>query len=84
MSRTPKVVEAAVAAIMSAQLTPTEHLLLKDLVANAVDADQVARYILELIEQNSDQSTENVLRSLTGTGACWLLNVGYPSQHEKS
>lgn len=64
MSRTPKVVEAAVAAIMSAQLTPTEHLLLKDLVANAVDADQIARYILELIEQNSDQSIENVLRSL--------------------
>ncbi|KAF2490044.1 hypothetical protein BU16DRAFT_518730 [Lophium mytilinum] len=64
MPRTSKVVDAAVAAIMSAQLTPTEHLLLKDLVANAVDADQVARYILGLIEQNSDQSTDNVLRSL--------------------
>ncbi|KAI5787315.1 hypothetical protein EDC01DRAFT_661395 [Geopyxis carbonaria] len=64
MPQTSKAVDAAVAAILSADLTPTEHQLLHDLVLDAVDSDHIARYILELIEQNSNESIENVLRTL--------------------
>jgi hypothetical protein len=42
MSPSINVVETALKTITSAQLTPTEHLLLKDFVQSAVDPSRAA------------------------------------------
>lgn len=64
MSQTLATAEAALACIASARLTPTEHLLLKDLVESAVDSNRVAEHILRRIEKNPNKTTEENLRFL--------------------
>ncbi|KKZ68518.1 hypothetical protein EMCG_05802 [[Emmonsia] crescens] len=53
----------ALSAIRSANLTPTEHLLLSEFVNQAVDTERAARYVLYWIE-SSCQTVEEALRSL--------------------
>lgn len=64
MAQTPTAVEEALACIASAQLTPTEHLLLKDLVESAVDPNSIAQHILQTVESNRPMMTEVTLRLL--------------------
>lgn len=64
MSQDINVVETALETIASAQLTPTEHLLLKDFVQNAVDPRCAAQHVLQRIESYPGKSTEGALRDL--------------------
>lgn len=57
-------VEAALAAIASASLTPTEHLLLKSFVKEAVDPSYAALHILQILDKHPNLSAEEVLRDL--------------------
>jgi hypothetical protein len=50
--------------ITSAQLTPTEHLLLGGFVKEAVDPGGAARYILRRVDENPDCSVEELLRNV--------------------
>lgn len=63
MEQTSADVEAALAAIVSAELSPTEHLLLRSFVDEAVDPSYAAQYILHRLNEHSDVSPEEVLRS---------------------
>ncbi|KAK2765104.1 hypothetical protein FQN54_008803 [Arachnomyces sp. PD_36] len=64
MSGNPAATDAALTCIATAKLTPTEHLLLKDLVESAVDPDGMARRVLQTVEEDSSRSTEESLRLL--------------------
>lgn len=64
MSQNINVVETALKTITSAQLTPTEHLLLKDFVQSAVDPLRAARHVLQRIENYPGKSSEGALRGL--------------------
>lgn len=62
MERETTDVEAALAAIESAKLTPTEHLLLKSFVKEAVDPSHAAQHILQRLSKHANLSSEEVLR----------------------
>jgi hypothetical protein len=65
MSPNINVVETALKTITSAQLTPTEHLLLKDFVQSAVDPSRAAQHVLQRIRNDpSGKSVEGALRDL--------------------
>ncbi len=64
MSQNTNVVETALKTITSAQLTPTEHLLLKDFVQSAIDPLRAARHVLQRIENYPGKSLEGALRDL--------------------
>lgn len=64
MSRSPTATDAALTCIASANLTPTEHLLLKDLIENAVEPNDMATYILQRIAEDPSRRTEQSLRLL--------------------
>ncbi|KAL1970323.1 hypothetical protein VTN77DRAFT_5483 [Rasamsonia byssochlamydoides] len=49
--------KAALDLISSADLTPTEHLLLKHFVESAVDSERAAQYLVSRVSQ--DQGAEN-------------------------
>ena len=50
--------------ITSAKLTPTEHLLLKGFLTEAVDPEYAAQYISQRIEGRGDRNIEEALREL--------------------
>lgn len=62
MEKTTTDVEAALTAVASAKLTPTEHLLLKAFVNEAVDPSYAAQHILQRLNEHSDLTSEEVLR----------------------
>ena len=49
--------------ISSADLTPTEHLLLKQFVEKAVDPELAAQYLMSRLHLDEEQSSETSLRS---------------------
>lgn len=50
--------------ISSAKLTPTEHLLLKGFINEAVDPEYAAQYVSQKINQNTNSNIEDVLQDL--------------------
>lgn len=50
--------------IISAKLTPTEHLLLKAFLTEAADPEYAARYISQRIKNSGDRNVEEVLREI--------------------
>ncbi|KAL1982490.1 hypothetical protein VTN96DRAFT_1281 [Rasamsonia emersonii] len=56
--------QTALDLISSADLTPTEHLLLKHFVESAVDSERAARYLLSRVSQSdgAEDDTESSLR----------------------
>lgn len=64
MSENTNVMETALETIASAQLTPTEHLVLKDFVQSAVDPQRAGRHVLQRIGDYPGKSSEGALRDL--------------------
>lgn len=58
------VLGSTLALITSANLTPTEHLLLKGFLTEAVDPEYAAQYISQRIKDGGDRNVEEVLREL--------------------
>lgn len=56
-------IDDALAAIKSASLTPTEHLILEQFVTEAVNSECAAQYVLETIGDSSS-GVEVALRKL--------------------
>lgn len=54
---------AALEIISSANLSPTEHLLLKHFVEKAVDPDLAAHYLMSRVQRDVDAEVEDCLRS---------------------
>lgn len=54
-------VDTALRVIEPEQLTPTEHLLLKEFVTEAVDPDSAARYVLQRVHNSSPRHVEEAL-----------------------
>lgn len=63
MSQNTSIVETALNTIASAQLTPTEQLLLKNFVQSAADPSLAARHVLQRIDSSGKSSVE-ALRDL--------------------
>jgi hypothetical protein len=58
------VLDSTLNIITSANLTPTEHLLLKGFPTEAFDPEYAARYIYQRIEDSGDRNIEETLRDL--------------------
>jgi hypothetical protein len=63
---TPKagIREVTLDMIISAQLTPMEHLLLTGFVSEAVDSEYAARYVSRRVNDNPGRKVEEILQDL--------------------
>ncbi|KAE8319330.1 kinase-like domain-containing protein [Aspergillus transmontanensis] len=64
MAGNSRVFDSTVDLIASAKLTPTEHLLLKGFLTEAVDPDHAAQYISQRIEESGDRKVEDIIQEL--------------------
>lgn len=62
MAKNIGILDSTLHLISSANLTPTEHLLLKGFLTEAVDPEYAARYISQRIENSGDRNVEQALR----------------------
>lgn len=66
----------ALAAIKSANLSPTEHLLLSEFINGAVDPNFAAQFVLRLVNKNHDLSVEETLGGLKESIRLLLTKCG--------
>lgn len=64
MGEVQRDVQAALVAIESANLTPTEHTLLEQFINGAVDSAYAARFVLRWINNNDHGSVQSALQNL--------------------
>ncbi|KKZ64072.1 hypothetical protein EMCG_01568 [[Emmonsia] crescens] len=64
MGEVQRDVQAALAAIESTNLTPTEHTLLEQFINGAVDSAYAARFVLRWINDNDHGSVQSALQNL--------------------